>query len=407
MKVAIQPSVASGCVSAPPSKSMAHRLLICAGLSEGESCITGLAPSQDVLATVDCLRALGAHVRLEGDTATVQGADPRRAPSSILPCRESGSTLRFFLPLCLLGGAEQRLIGAPRLLERPQTVYRDLCAAQDIAFAQNEKGITVKGILKGGQICVDGSVSSQFISGLLFALPLLSADSEIVIMPAPESRPYLELTRSALRDSGIAVDWKNENTLTVRGNQAYAPIQCAVEGDYSNAAFLEALNLMGGHVEVRGLRADSMQGDAVFRDAFERLVRGDGREINLRDCPDLAPILFAMAAAHEGGTFVGTKRLRWKECDRGAAMREELAAMGGELIEEEDRITVLKRPLHAPSRVLSGHNDHRIVMALSVLLTRFGGEIAGAEAVTKSMPDFFERLASLGISCMLDQPIGG
>lgn len=396
MRVEIAPARLQGTVVAPPSKSMAHRLLICAGLAQGESFIEGLSFSQDVLATISCLQALGAQITTEGNTTFIRGIDPRNSPKGHLECNESGSTLRFFLPLCLLSPEEKTLIGSKRLLERPQDIYRRLCAERGIRFEQSERGITVQGSLRGGEFLIDGSVSSQFISGLLFALPLLPEDSIIRIEPKPESRPYIELTRAAMADAGVQTHWQCENVLVISGNQKYCPIFCHVEGDYSNAAFFEALNLLGNEVSVEGLREDSLQGDAIYRDYFKRLKNGDKTPLDLRDCPDLAPILFSVAAALQGGEFVGTERLRWKECDRGAAMKEELEAFGGCLQDYGDRIVVENRPLHAPDRVLSAHNDHRIVMALSVLLTRYGGEIEGAEAVSKSMPEFFDRLKQLG-----------
>lgn len=400
MRKRIYPSHAWGEVTAPPSKSMAHRLLICSGLAKGESLIRNVAPSQDILATTDCLRALGARVRSEENGVRVVGCDPKDAAGGVLPCRESGSTLRFFLPLCLLGGERMLLTGAPRLLERPQTVYRTLCEERGIAWEQTSSGIAVQGRLTSGTYYLDGGVSSQFISGLLFALPLLHGDSCIRILSEPESRPYIELTRGALADAGVRTEWRDSRTLYVPGDQCYHAICGEVEGDYSNAAFFDALNLLGGDVTVRGLREGSMQGDAVYRRLFDRLARGDKEPIDLRNCPDLAPICFAVAAALHGACFIGTERLKWKECDRTAAMQRELAAFGGRLHDLEDRVVVEGGALHAPDRVLCGHNDHRIVMALSVLLTRFGGEIAGAEAVAKSMPNFFEALDGLHVAAV-------
>ncbi len=397
MRVRIEPSRAKGSILAPPSKSMAHRMLICAGLAGGESRIEGVDYSKDVLATISCLTALGASVRTEGDVVFVRGADVRKAPRSLLPCNESGSTLRFFLPLCLLSEEEKKLTGAPRLMERPQGIYREMCDERGIRFEQTGESITVAGKLRSGEYLVDGSVSSQFISGLLFALPLLDGDSVIRIERRPESRPYIELTRAALTASGVKTAWQGDNVILVPGNQKYQPIFGRVEGDYSNAAFFEALNLLGGKVTVEGLCADSGQGDAIYRKYFSYLKEGAPTAMDLSDCPDLAPVLFAVAAARGGGEFIGTERLKWKECDRGAAMKKELSAFGGVLIDHGDRITVEKTAMHAPSRVLSGHNDHRIVMALSILLTVYGGEIEGAEAVSKSLPDFFERLSGLGV----------
>ena len=391
MTVTIHPGAPVGSVAAPPSKSMAHRLLLCAGLAAGESHISGVQFSEDVAATLDCLRALGADWRREGDALRVRGADPRRfAGASPLPCRESGSTLRFFLPLCLLSGSPARLTCAGRLPERPMTVYEDLCRARGLDYIREGAEICVRGPLRPGLFSLPGDVSSQFVSGLLFALPLLDGDSEIVLSPPVESRSYIELTLAALRAFGIRAGWAGETSLYVSGSQRYAPRNLRVEGDWSNAAFFLALG-----VPVEGLDPESLQGDRVCKACFDRIRRGE--PCDLRDCPDLGPVLFAYAALHGGGRFTGTARLRLKESDRAAAMAQELAKFGVETRLEENAFTVLPGVLRPPTAPLDGHNDHRIVMALAVLCTRVGGRIRGAEAVRKSFPDFFVRLRQLGI----------
>lgn len=397
MQIEIKPSLARGSIKAPPSKSMAHRLLICAGLCQEKSEIVGVAPSEDVLATLDCLRAIGAELRYENNTVYIRGVDPHvMTVGGVLPCRECGSTLRFFIPIALLGGGEVTLTGSERLLARPQSVYEDLCRKNGLYFDNNGKRILVKGALGSGVYEIPGNISSQFISGLLFVLPLMDGDSEIRITGKPESKPYIDLTLSALTQFGVHVEWGKENTLFIKGGQAYQPRRAEVEGDYSNAAFFEALNYLGGDVQVTGLSADSLQGDRVYQNYFAQLAKGNAT-LDLSECPDLGPVLFALAAALHGGTFTGTERLKIKESDRGAAMAEELGKFGARVEVEEHCIRVLPTSLEAPSTVLDGHNDHRIVMALSILLTRFGGRVKGARAVTKSMPDFFERLQELGV----------
>ena len=397
MTVTIRPGAPVGTVEAPPSKSMAHRLLLCAGLAEGESRISGVQFSEDVSATLDCLRVLGAAWRQDGDALYVRGADPRRfAGAAPLPCRESGSTLRFFLPLCLLSGAPARLRCAGRLPERPMTVYADLCRARGLDYRQTGPEISIRGPLRPGVFSLPGDVSSQFVSGLLFSLPLLDADSEIVLTPPVESRSYIELTLAALRSFGVQAGWAGTQTLHIPGAQRYAPRNLRVEGDWSNAAFFRALD-----VPVEGLDPESLQGDRVCEADMTRIRRGEA--CDLRDCPDLGPVLFAYAALHGGGRFTGTARLRLKESDRAAAMAGELLKFGVETRLEENAFTVLPGPLHAPTEMLDGHNDHRIVMALSVLCTRTGGRIRGAEAVRKSFPDFFDRLRGLGIEVLSDE----
>lgn len=398
MRVTIKPGRASGVISAPPSKSMAHRLLICAGLSKGESVVRGVSECEDVLATIDCLKALGISCVRDGDTVRVKGRGLSECePNTTLFCRESGSTLRFFLPLCLLCGKEVSLSGAPYLLQRPMSVYEDICRKKGIEYKKDSDTITVKGPIPSGEYSVVGNISSQFISGLLFALPLAKGNSTIKIKPPIESRSYIELTRSALAEFGVEVLWADENTLFIRGDQHYTPKETTVEGDYSNAAFLDALNLLGGRVSVCGLDRNSLQGDAVYKEHFRLLSEGTPT-IHIGDCPDLGPVLFAMAAAKNGGRFEGTKRLRIKESDRATVMAEELRKFGAEVSVYDDTVVVTPCDLHAPTATLDGHNDHRIVMALTLLLTLTGGSIDGAEAVSKSFPEFFEALRSLGLA---------
>ena len=400
MRAVIQPGTARGTVSAPPSKSMAHRLLICAALAQGESMVRGVDLSEDILATADCLAALGASFSFEGSAVRIRGCDPRKAPPAILRCRESGSTLRFMIPLCLLSGSPMRLEGSETLLSRPLSVYEDLCKTQGLTLERKDGGLLVQGQLSPDDYEIPGSISSQFVTGLLFALSLLPAPSRIRLLPPVESRSYLSLTLQALNDAGVPVSWSDEFTLEIPGNASFCPQDVVIEGDWSNAAFFEALNCAGGSVTVTGLRPDSLQGDRIYQDFFPRLADGPA-ELDLTDCPDLAPVLIAVAALRHGAVFTGTRRLRFKESDRGAAMAQELAKFGVPLTLEENRITVSAVTLRLPEEPLQSHNDHRIAMALSVLCTCTGGIIEGAEAVRKSFPDYWKRLQSLGIEVEL------
>lgn len=397
MKIKIGPSLAEGQVKAPPSKSMAHRLLICAGLCAGEeSLIEGIELSQDVGATIDCLLAMGAACELEGDTVRVRGVDPRAtAPCDTLFCRESGSTLRFFIPLALLCGENVGFSGSEKLMSRPLGVYEKLCKERGLLFEKGEQ-LSVCGPLAGGVFELAGDVSSQFVSGLLFALPLAENDSIIRLAPPVESRSYIDLTLSALREFGIKADWADDRSIVVPGGQKYSARRISVEGDYSNAAFLSALNMLGGRVELYGLREDSLQGDRVYSEHFEAIKKGF-TQISLADCPDLGPILFSMAAAFQGARFTNTRRLRIKESDRAQAMAAELEKFGAQVIVEKDEVTVLPGKFAAPQIELYGHNDHRIVMSMAVLLSKFGGIIDGAQAVNKSYPGFFDTVRALGL----------
>ena len=396
MNVEIVAKTATGVMTAPPSKSMAHRLLIGGGLAQGKSVIHGIAPSEDMRATLDCLTALGAHWEWEEDTVTIWGVDPRKpSDERTLPCRESGSTLRFFIPLCLLNGAQTRLYGSEKLFSRPLGVYEEICNRQGLLFVPSTGALQVGGKLTSGHFRIKGNISSQFISGLLFALPLLEGDSTIQLLPPVESCSYIDMTIQALAQVGVAVSWKDERTLFVKGGQTYHPIDTTVEGDYSNAAFFAALNTLGSDITVNGLDEDSLQGDKVYSRFFSLLERGTPT-LHIADCPDLGPVLFAVAATRSGGVFTGTRRLKLKESDRAEAMAQELAKCGVAVTVHEDSVVVYPHDLHAPTEPLCGHNDHRVVMALTVLLTRLGGRITGAEAVAKSMPNFFTQMRDLG-----------
>lgn len=395
MRAVFTPSTPSGIIKAPPSKSMAHRLLIAAGLSNGVSRVTGIAPSEDVSATVDCLAALGAKITLANGVATVCGTDLKKSSGATLPCRESGSTLRFFLPLCLLSGGTATLTGSAKLLSRPLSVYETLAKEKGFALAETETAVRVSGRLTAGEYAIPGDVSSQFVSGLLFALPLLDGDSVIRLLPPVESRSYIDLTLAALAAFGVTAAWTDETTLAVKGGQTYFPHDAAVEGDWSNAAPFLSLG-----VPVTGLDEGSLQGDRRVAGFLSELDRGCA-EIDLSDAPDLAPVLFAHAALRHGGKFTGTRRLAIKESDRGRAMKTELAKCGVAVGIRENEITV-GRGAKKPTEPLFGHNDHRIVMAAAVLLSRLGGTVEGIEAVAKSFPDFFKQLQSVNIKVEIE-----
>lgn len=398
MNVFIEKGSAHGQATAPPSKSMAHRLLICGGLADGESIIHGVSLSEDIKATLNCLNTLGASYTYSSDgTVHITGTGFRIPEELDFNCLESGSTLRFFIPIALLTDKKSSFLGTEKLLSRPLGIYETLCREQHIFYEHTPCSLTVKGSLKSGEYSVPGNISSQFISGLLFALPLLKDDSVIYLLPPVESRAYIDLTIQALQEFGVNISWGAPDTLLIKGSQTYKARKRTVEGDYSNAAFLEVFNCFGGNVTVNGLSEKSLQGDRIYRRMFEKICTSSP-SLDLSGCPDLAPILFTLAAAKNGAVFTGTKRLKIKESDRAEVMKEELSKFGADIEVLEDSVIIKHVPLHKPNAVLYGHNDHRVVMSLSVLLTLFGGEIRGAEAVKKSFPDFFEKLASLNIN---------
>lgn len=394
MRAIFKPFLLHGSVAAPSSKSMAHRYLIGAALSGRECTLSGVDFNEDILASIDCLRALGAEIFCQGDTVTVKPQGFMKGVNGALSCRESGSTLRFFLPLALCLGKRVTLVGSERLLERPFGVYEELCRERGFLFEKGKNSLTVCGNLTSGDYRVRGDVSSQFITGLLFALAFLGGESHIEIVPPFESRSYVDLTVEALSAFGADVAFSGPYSIEIRP-AAWHAVSGRIEGDYSAAAFLDAFNFIGSYVKVENLRPDSLQGDRVYQSYFAEIANGTPT-LDISDCPDLGPVLFALAALKNGATFTGTARLAAKESDRGLAMHQELCKLGGGLDLAENSITVPKMPLSCEGVELDGHNDHRIVMALSLILSKTGGSIAGAEAVRKSYPAFFEDVKRLG-----------
>lgn len=393
MKLRILPGRAHGTVAAPPSKSAAHRLLLAAALARGESRIHGISESEDMRATLGCLPALGATLSREGTTVTVSGGGEPPAVRRF-PCGESGSTLRFCIPLALTGG-KAVFEGTERLFARGIGVYETAFAGKGILMDKAAKRITLRGVLPPGDYEIPGNVSSQFATGLLFALPRLAGESTLTVRPPVESRPYIDLTTDILGRFGVTVHETAPGVFQIPGGQFYMPGEHTAEGDWSNAAPLLALTELGGNVCVTGLDGNSRQGDRVFP-ALAKKLRTPGAEIDVSACPDLAPVLFALAALQHGGEFTGTARLRIKESDRAGSMKEELARCGVRVEIGENRVTV-SGGAHAPQTPFSAHNDHRIVMALSLLCARFGGEIEGAEALNKSYPTYAADLRRLGL----------
>jgi 3-phosphoshikimate 1-carboxyvinyltransferase len=284
-------------------------------------------------------------------------------------------------------------------MERPLDVYEALCRERGFLFSKDEESLCVCGKLESGVYRVRGDISSQFITGLIFALVYLGGESVVEIIPPLESRSYLELTLSALQAFGAEAQFVGEYSIRIRPAHLRA-FSGRIEGDYSNAAFLDAFNCLGSRVCVEDLNPESRQGDRVYTEYFRRIVNGTPT-LDLSDCPDLGPVLFALAALKNGAVFTGTDRLKAKESDRGAAMHEELRKLGGGLVFGENTITVPKQTLQYKGEILEGHNDHRIVMAMSVILTKTGGAIKGAEAIRKSYPNFFGDIIKLGAKAEL------
>lgn len=396
MRVTITPGKAQGEILAPPSKSMAHRMLMGAGLADGTSVVDNIDLSEDIKATLGILEALGGQYTIENRKVIMKGVGGAKLRTQqVLDSKESGSTLRFFIPLVLTGGKACEFTGAKRLFERPLGIYEDICKEQGILFDKGETGLKVDGQLKAAHYKVPGNISSQFITGLLYALPLLEEDSVLEVLPPIESKAYIDMTMEALETFGIEIR-QEENTFYIAGNQTYQAKNVTVEGDYSNAAFLDAFNLIGGNVNVKGLRDDSLQGDQIYKKYYE-VLKEENPVMDIAECPDLGPILIGMAASLHGAKFTGTKRLQIKESDRGAVMAEELVKFGIKVDVMENEIIVYPGTLQKPEEILNSHNDHRIAMTMATLCTITGGTIDGAESVRKSFPNYYEVIETLGI----------
>ena len=394
MIATFNPCKLAGTMEAPPSKSMAHRFLIGAALSKKKCVLSGIDYSEDILASMDCLKALGAEITIDGDRVTVEPGHFMQKEPNVLECRESGSTLRFFIPIALCLGRPVTLRGSQRLLERPLDIYESLCGEKGFKFCKTTDTVTVCGKLESGDYELRGDISSQFITGMIFALLYLGKEASIHIIPPFESRSYINLTISALKAFGADVEFMDEYTIGIKKSQLQS-YSGKIEGDYSNAAFLEAFNHIGSDVCVGNLNPESLQGDRVYKEYFRQISEGTPT-LDISDCPDLGPVLFALASMKNGAVFTGTDRLKAKESDRGLAMHEELEKLGGRLIFGDNVITVPKQELQYRGTILNGHNDHRIVMAMSVILSKIGGSIDGAEAIRKSYPGFFEDIKRLG-----------
>lgn len=409
----ISPSVIRGTLTPPPSKSAAHRLLIVAALA-GEGRVRGLSLSADMEATLRAVRGLGVSVRLDGDAACFAPAPPSSSPSPLpVDCGESGSTLRFLIPLYAARGIPAVFTGHGRLPERPLGVYADCLPPHGVTLsAASGLPLTVTGRLTGGDFALPGDVSSQFITGLLFALPLCREDSRIRLTTPLESAGYVDMTLQVLRQAGIRVE-PLEDGWFIPGSQTYRPLDTAVESDWSQAAFLLAAGALGGEVTLTGLNPASAQGDrealSLFRRFGAAVEEAPGRivcrkaplhgiDIDAAQIPDLVPVLAVTAALADGVTHItGAARLRLKESDRLAAVADGIRRLGGRVEESPDSLTISGVSRLAGGRA-EGYNDHRIVMALS--MAALGCEapvtVTDAQSVAKSWPAFFEDYRAIG-----------
>ena len=414
MQVRITPTKLKGEVIIPPSKSLSHRAIIAASLAKGKSVISNIVFSKDIKATIGAMRALGAKIEEFDDYLIIEGSDIKRVEDTI-DANESGSTIRFMIPIALVVDEKITFVGRNNLVKRPLDVFLDIFDSQNIKYEKGEDWLplTVHNGLKPGVFKIRGDISSQFITGLLYALPLLKGDSEIIITTKLESKGYIDLTLDVLKDFGIEVINNDYKSFTIKGNQEYKAHDYRVEGDYSQSAFFLVANMLGADIKLKAMNRKSNQGDkkilADIKDFGGTILFDDdyltstndkikNAVIDFSQSPDLAPALTVLASYADGKSeFINAERLRIKECDRITCMKEELEKLGAKIDELKDGMIIYgTNTLHGG--VVDSHNDHRVVMALAMATNKMDGElvIKNAEAINKSFPHFFKVFESLG-----------
>lgn len=415
-RVSVEGSTLKGQIEIPSSKSMSHRHLLCAALSEGTSTVHKVQTSEDVEATLRAIKVLGADVLREGTTLHIKGRKlgKERGPHHFA-CGESGSTLRFTIPIGMLLEGEKAFHGEGGLPKRPLKEYLRNFDAMGIQYEyHNSLPFKTKDTLKAGTYHLTGGESSQYLSGLMMALPLLETDSEIKIEGLMESQDYVTLTQVVLKIHGIAIQVVDENTLRIKGGQAYQPQISTVEGDYSQGAFFIVAGLLGDEpLHCTNLKSDSQQADRRILEIVQRMggklektedgvkvlpSKTKGTIIDARQCPDIIPILAVLASLSEGRTeVINGSRLRIKESDRIKSTVALLKSLGGE-VEETSEGMIIQGKKQLLGGFVDSYGDHRIVMAAAVAALRCEHPVVidGAEAVNKSYPRFFEDFSAIG-----------
>ncbi|MBQ3011690.1 MAG: 3-phosphoshikimate 1-carboxyvinyltransferase [Oscillospiraceae bacterium] len=409
MEVKIIPHGLQGTITPPPSKSQAHRLIIAAALSEGDCIISNVAFSKDILATLDAMKQLGARWEKRDDHCIlvkgVRSGAPILAEDGLphIDCGESGSTLRFLIPIALAVAGGGVFTGRGRLMERPQKPYFDLFDEKGIAYAQENGELMVRGQLKSGPYALAGDVSSQFFTGLLYALSLSEGESIIQSTTTLESRSYIDMTIDALREFGVAVaEVEGEYpAFCVKGGQRYCARDCSVEADWSQAGFYYAAKGIGNEIEMTGMNAYSVQGDMKIVPYYLKMLQSGDVELDVSDCPDLVPPLAVQAALRGKGNItriVNAARLRIKESDRLTAVTTVLNALGAHIEELPDGLVIYGRDALEGGVTVDPFNDHRIAMMTAMAATRCRRPVTvlNAECVQKSYPDFWEDYERLG-----------
>lgn len=395
MNIEIKPGLLSGTVNVPPSKSVSHRALICAALAGGKSVVKNLLRCADTEATMSVMTALGARFEPRGNDMLVTGIEnaPELADAD---CGESGSTLRFLVPVAAALGVSCTFSGKGRLPERPITPYFTELKKNGIIFDGNTMPYKINGQLKSGVYSLSGDISSQFVSGLMFALPLLPGDSEIILTSPLQSKPYADMTAAILKSFGVNVN-ETESGYFIPGGQKYLPRETEIEGDLSQAAFFLVADCLGSKVKIGNLSNSGLQGDSEIIALAERFS-GSAFNVDARQIPDLVPILTVLACFADGTSVIsGCERLRIKESDRLEAVSTELNKLGAKIKAGADYLEINGvKTLHGG--VCDSRNDHRIAMALAIAATRASDNVIinGAQCVSKSYPNFFEDYKALG-----------
>ena len=413
--VVLKQSKLKGTVTVPSSKSICHRAVICAGLSQGISNIDNVNYSQDIDATCGAMKNFGVNIIKNNKSLKIIGAKQLDVKNSNIECVESGSTLRFLIPLAALTGKKTIFQGEGELVERPLAPYYKIFEEQKINY-KNSNGnlpLIIEGELKPGEYRVKGNISSQFISGLLFALPLLHGDSKIIVTSELESKAYVDLTVDMLKDFSVVVDNKDYKEFIIKGNQKFKPKDCIIEGDFSQAAFWLVAGILGMDVECDGLNIKSRQGDMAILNIIksmggEILIEGNkvralpaktkGIIFDASQCPDLVPVVAVLGALSEGTTeIINAERLRIKECDRLQALCSELNKLGADIEETSQGLLIRGKQALRGGNVYSW-GDHRIAMALTVASIKCTEPviIKDALSVRKSYPDFWKHFKMLG-----------
>lgn len=401
MDIRIVPHKLSGSVTPPPSKSMAHRLLIAAALGDTSTTVRNVTLSKDIEATLRCIEVLGGRWERIGADIRITGIRKDAVPPAetlCFDCGESGSTLRFFIPIALALAGGGTFVGHGRLMERPQQPYAELFREKGVSFSQENGAIRLSGQLTPGLYALPGNVSSQFFTGLFYALPLLDDDSTVLCTTAWESEDYALMTLDAIATAGIRIRRHADGLRFTVPHGVYQPAEQTVEADWSQAGFWYAANHLGAELTVEGLSPHSLQGDRALAPLSQRLAQPGELEIDISGCPDLLPPLAVMAAVRQGTThFMNAARLRMKESDRLHTVCALIHALGGQAAEGTDSLTVCGQP-HLCGGTVCGANDHRIVMAAAIAACGCTGDVTilGAEAVDKSYPNFFAEYSRLG-----------